>query len=165
VGAVIRILSCVPLLALLTDAQPPPAPKPPATLEVCELQGGKSTGVIRLRGIGRLLGEFFVLIDTTCPGQWREGESLERMVRVRPVRFARAKDGLWIDRAMDRFERPLMQLEVEGRASCVKKFTVTFDNKQRAMKGNGYGRSGLHQCEIQDATLLGLWYAGSSPVD
>ncbi len=162
--AATRVVCCVPLLALLCYAQSISPPKQPATLEVCDLVEGQSTGVVRLRGTGRLIGDVFLLLDLTCPSRLPDGQTFERMVRVKPVRFARMKDSMWFERMIDRFERPVIQLEVEGRSSCVKNFTVTFDSDKRAVKGNGYGRSGLHRCEIQDANMLGLWYAGNAPV-
>lgn len=164
-----KILTCATVLTFVCSwagiCQPAAGGIGRETRELCELEvGGKPREVVRLRGSGRLIGEAFVLVDFTCPTRFSRGKVVERLVRIRPARFAREGDRLWFGQAADKVERPLVQLEAEGRIACVHKFEVKFDHRMQPVKGNGFGRSGLILCDIKDAYLLGIWFAGAEPV-
>ena len=124
--------------------------------ELCDSLHVKSE-LVSIKGIGRITDNGVFLSDATCPVAERKGAIVPASVRVAVVSFAREEDKKWVTKLRDRIERPFVQVVVRGILTCKANLKVAYDKNDDPDSGDGFGETGLIQCQMSKARVEGIW--------
>ena len=152
-------MRCFHILAIIVPLicfESPAMEEPPEPAELCDSLHAKGE-VISLRGLGRITDSGLFLSDATCPVAERKGAIVPAAVRVSVVSFAREEDKKWVTRARDRVEKPFVQVVVRGILTCNSNLKVAYDKEDDPDSGDGFGETGLVQCQMSKARVEGIW--------
>lgn len=121
-------------------------------IEVCDALPHRGR-MVRLRGLARIVEGGLLLSDGTCSAVPPNRDNMEFPMEVKLLRpqFSRLTDRQAYIRNQEQFHRRLYQVIASGRLLCKEGFSVTVQEK--ALVGNGYGRTGLIVCQISDAHI------------
>ena len=114
---------------------------------VCDAVHGKASGSIKIRGLGRVGKEGFVLFDHTCPVASTFDPPIPASILLdTPARPSQFRE-LVYSRSSD-----LYQLVVEGDIRCADGLKL----EPSRPRGNGFGSYGNFACELKVAKVLVL---------